>query len=56
MSFISVGDGTILNAAHIVVIIPNKVTGGCDIVMDDARTFRDTRTADQLAKIIDRHA
>jgi hypothetical protein len=50
MSFISVGDGTIVNSAHIVVIVPNKVTGGCDIVMDDGRTLRDTRTAEQLAK------
>jgi len=56
MSFISVGDGTILNSAHIVVIIPNKVTGGCDIVMDDGRTFRDTRTAEQIAKTIGRNA
>ena len=56
MPFISVGDGTILNAAHIVVIIPNKVTGGCDIVMDDGRTLRDTRTAEQLVKIIEHHA
>jgi hypothetical protein len=50
MSFISVGDGALLNSAHIVVILPNEVTGGCDIVMDDGRTFRDTRTAEQLAK------
>jgi len=56
MTFISVGDGVILNAAHIVAILPNKVTGGCDIVMDDARTFRDTRTAAQLSKIIEHHA
>ena len=56
MSFISVGDGTILNAADIVVIIPNEVTGGCDIVMDDGRTLRDTRTAEQLAKAIGRKA
>jgi hypothetical protein len=56
MSFISVGEGTILNSAHIVVIVPNKVTGGCDIVMDDGRTLRDTRTAEQLAKTIGRKA
>ena len=56
MTFISVGNGVIINAAHIVVIIPNKVTGGCDIVMDDGRTFRDTRTAEQVSKIIEHHA
>jgi hypothetical protein len=56
MTFISVGDGIIINTAHIVVIIPNKVTAGCDVIMDDARTFRDTRTAEQLSKIIEHHA
>jgi hypothetical protein len=56
MSFISVGDGTIVNSAHIVVIVPNKVTGGCDIVMDDGRTLRDTRTAEQLVKAVGRKA
>jgi hypothetical protein len=56
MSFISVGDGTIVNSAHIIVIVPNNVTGGCDVVMDDGRTLRDTRTAEQLAKAIGRKA
>jgi len=56
MSFISVADGAILNSAHIIVIVPNKVTGGCDVVMDDGRTLRDTRTAEQLAKKIGRNA
>jgi hypothetical protein len=56
MSFISVGDGTIVNSAHIIVIVPNNVTGGCDVVMDDGRTLRDTRTAEQLAKKIGRNS
>jgi hypothetical protein len=54
MSFISVDDGIIVNSAHIVAIFPNAARGGCDLVMDDARTFRVTqRSPEQLVKIIE---
>ena len=56
MSFIPVINGAFVNSDHVVAIFPNNVTGGCDLLMEDARTFRVTQTAEQVVKTIGRKA
>jgi hypothetical protein len=57
MAFILAIDGAFINSDHVVAIVPNNVTGGCDLVMEDARTtYRVTKTAEQVVKAIGRKA
>jgi hypothetical protein len=57
MAFILAIDGAFINSDHVVAIVPNNVTGGCDLVMEDARTtYRVTQTAEQVVKAIGRKA